>query len=619
MELILDGSTIGTTLLESYVSFAKLKKLTIKNFDFSDYAMPKGIFEISTLEELYLEDNALETFDFDLSGLLGLKKISLARNNLKVFPSQLLDLREVKVDLSDNQIEELPPKIIQSRATFDLTNNKLDDLPPKLPQAQSPLVKIMGNPLRKLSEELFPWFKNQVKAIENEASTVELTSLFCWMNFHENSKVRKVAKERLQSCLRKSTFEQIKEEWRYRKHPNMKKVLLFCLAYHTKLKLNWYLIQQYLEGFKQTEVSWFFNYNEDYHLTEIPKGIFTLPALKNLSELVIADMKLKTIPQSISCLTQLRYLSFRNNYLTTIPDVFAKASLLKDFSLRNNRLKTIPKAIKSMGALEKLDLGQNPIGKGFDLLTFLPRLKELMLDEVSLRVIPASLESIQSLQSLYLRDNQVRGGFEILAGLPKLEELNLNNNRYKTIPKELENVSHLKILKLEDNHIRQGFEVLLQLPQLTELYLGNNGLTQMPKELVHIKNLTTLWLNKNQLGNEVSEYGYALPLEISYMDNLEELYLDINSLKNLPPGIGLLDNLKRINLSNNNFEEFPVELCELETLESIYFVNNYLRKIPDDIQDLPQLSQLDLRGNQLPAEELDRLKKLLPNTTIYFY
>ena len=98
MELILDGLAIDRKLLESYVSFPKLNKLVIKNFDFVSYAVPKGIFEIDTLEALHLEQNVLETFDFDLSGLPNLKKISLTHNQLKVFPSQLLGLKDV--DLS---------------------------------------------------------------------------------------------------------------------------------------------------------------------------------------------------------------------------------------------------------------------------------------------------------------------------------------------------------------------------------------------------------------------------------------------------------------------------------------------------------------------------------------
>ena len=73
------------------------------------------------------------------------------------------------------------------------------------------------------------------------------------------------------------------------------------------------------------------------------------------------------------------------------------------------------------------------------------------------------------------------------------------------------------------------------------------------------------------------------------------MYLGYNQLKSLPDSIGNLTNLKYLNLSKNQ-----------------------LKDLPESIGKLKKLQRLHLYGNQLSDEEKARIKKLLPDTDIYF-
>lgn len=125
-------------------------------------------------------------------------------------------------------------------------------------------------------------------------------------------------------------------------------------------------------------------------------------------------------------------------------------------------------------------------------------------------------------------------------------------------------------------------------PNLQYLDLSKNQITEFPDSLGQLKNLQVLHLSKNKIE--------SLPRELGDLVNLVILDINQNELVMLPPQIGKLKKLQYLDLWSNNISTFPEELKE--------------------IQD--NLKVLDLRVILINYDQQDRIRKLLPKTTIYF-
>ncbi|HAS44087.1 MAG TPA: hypothetical protein DCS93_26655 [Microscillaceae bacterium] len=556
---------------QALAQFVGLEYLWLDLFNYSETPLPHSLFELAHLREVHLDKNMLHTLPPDIGRLQQVFRLSLRENYLTALPDEIghlkvldsLDLEKnqlamlpktfaqlenltylklnynafteipaviiphkklLVVDLSNNQITQVPAHIAGNSTSYYLQGNLIEDLPQEFEEGwQTHTIKVLGNPLRNLSPNLVPFVKSQVENAGKYLSKEELTGLFCWMNFHENKQVRKIARDKCEEIIEDEIFQQIKGSWRYRKNPDSEKVLLFCLQYYHPLKLHWPLLQTWLEGLMKKPPASFYSFQTAFY--ELPEGLFSLSTLQNLDTFSVANAQLKHIPAGITQLPKLTSLYIGNNPMETVPD-------------------------------------------------FLPQLK--------------------------------------------LKQLSLVNSQLQAIPDAVGQIHTLKHLQLSKNSIKNGFELLTQLAHLEVLYLQRNELTQMPEAFVDIPNLRELHLNHNELGKEHLQEGYALPLKISFMDNLTTLNLSYNCLKRLPPGIGLLEKLDSIFLNNNQFDEFPIELCEVETLKNIYCRHNNIHHLPDDMQYLTQLEYLDLRDNPLSQDEKQKLLRLLPHTRIHF-
>lgn len=108
----------------------------------------------------------------------------------------------------------------------------------------------------------------------------------------------------------------------------------------------------------------------------------------------------------------------------------------------------------------------------------------------------------------------------------------------------------------------------------------------------------------------------ALPAALFQKTQLKVLFLGMNQLASLPPEIGQLKNLIFLGVSWNQLQGLPPEIGQLDKLKTLQLAGNQLRQLPPEINSLHNLRYLLVKGNLLDAEEVKRIKGMLPNCSV---
>jgi len=162
---------------------------------------------------------------------------------------------------------------------------------------------------------------------------------------------------------------------------------------------------------------------------------------------------------------------------------------------------------------------------------------------------------------VYMNSNKlINNNFELVSKLTSLKDL----ISFQAVNSQLENI--------------KGIEALTQ---IEALFLSKNNIS----DLSHLKNLSNL---------------AVLDIRDNPVDNLT----DLKQLKNLHSL--LLDNTKITSLE---------VLSELNNLEYVTIPNTSI-KVLKPLDNLPKLRQLNIKGCNIPKEELARFKKVHPNCFI---
>jgi Leucine-rich repeat (LRR) protein len=144
-----------------------------------------------------------------------------------------------------------------------------------------------------------------------------------------------------------------------------------------------------------------------------------------------------------------------------------------------------------------------------------------------------------------------------------------------------------------------------------KLDLSKHKLDSFPLDVIKFINLQSLNLSKNRIDE--------IPFEIAQLKNLQELNMSRNKITMVSADIGKLKNLKRLDLSRNDISVLPPQIGQLENLEVLdLWDNNIDQPLPEDIRNLKKLRTLELRAILFSEEEQNRIKALLPHTTIFF-
>ncbi|MEM8640497.1 MAG: leucine-rich repeat domain-containing protein [Cyanobacteria bacterium P01_G01_bin.54] len=321
-----------------------------------------------------------------------------------------------------------------------------------------------------------------------------------------------------------------------------------------------------------------------------------------MQSLNLSGNKLTELPEWLGQLTQLKELSFGNdfggNQLKELPECLGQLTHLQSLYLSSNKLEELPEWLVQLTHLQLLNLSSNKLTELPEWLGQLKGLQSLSLSENQLKKLPEWLGQLTYLQSLYLSHNQLKELPDSLGQLTQLQVLYLSHNQLKELSESLGQLKRLQLLHLSHNQVKELPESLGQLKRLQSLKLFKNQLKELPDSLGQLTQLQLLYLSHNQLEE--------LPESLGQLKKLQVLQLQLTPLVYLPKSIGECEDLRVIELSqilpNGRLKFIPSSIGKLKNLEVLGLKANQLSTIPESIVELPRLRDLNLAYNPLNPE-----------------
>ena len=145
---------------------------------------------------------------------------------------------------------------------------------------------------------------------------------------------------------------------------------------------------------------------------------------------------------------------------------------------------------------------------------------------------------------------------------------------------------------------------------LDYLNLDNNSIKELPESMAKLTGLKWLRLNGNQLK--------GIPSAFSALKNLRRIYLKKNGLTAVPEVAKEWTSLEDISLDGNPITTIPDWLVAMPKLRAVTLNDTRVTKLPDDLSAWKDLDMLSLGSCPISKEEMQRIRKALPDVAIVF-
>ncbi|XP_053106433.1 volume-regulated anion channel subunit LRRC8D [Hemicordylus capensis] len=339
-----------------------------------------------------------------------------------------------------------------------------------------------------------------------------------------------------------------------------------------------------------------------FMLSGVPDAVFDLTDLDVLKLELIPEAK---IPAKISQMTNLQELHLYHCPAKVEQTAF---SFLRDhlrcLHVKFTDVAEIPAWVYLLKNLRELYLignlnAENNKMIGLESLRELRHLKVLYVKS-NLTKIPSNITDVAPHLTKLVIHNDGNKIF-VLNSLKKMmnvAELELQNCDLERIPHAIFSLTNLQEVDLKSNSIRTIEEVISfqHLKRLTCLKLWHNKIVCIPPSISYVKNLESLYLSNNKLD--------SLPAAVFSLQKLRCLDVSYNSIAVIPVDIGLLQNLQHLHVTGNKVDILPKQLFKCAKLRTLCLGQNCITSIPEKIGQLLQLTHLELKGNcvdRLPA------------------
>ncbi len=132
-----------------------------------------------------------------------------------------------------------------------------------------------------------------------------------------------------------------------------------------------------------------------------------LRRLTAVQEIRLGWQSWMALPKELAYLTELRSLTVLNIPVQNFPAFLATCPKLTELVLRDTDITTIPASIREFRGLRQLDVSNNPLTQLPSELGLLPELQELIVTEAGLTTLPDALSALKHLRRLMLTGNRL--------------------------------------------------------------------------------------------------------------------------------------------------------------------------------------------------------------------
>ena len=313
----------------------------------------------------------------------------------------------------------------------------------------------------------------------------------------------------------------------------------------------------------------------------------------NATALDLSGLCLRTVPEAVRDLPDLRELRLNDNCLREVPGVIRSLPGLTLLDLSQNRLLELPGWLAGLEDLTWFDLSDNQVVDVPAWLGERSRLTHLGLCGCDLADVPAWTANLTALAELWLDDNWLTTIPEWLGDLTELTDLRLSSNQFRALPESLGRLASLTRMDIDGCRLTELPRWIAGLSRLTHLDCGFNQLTNIPDSLGELTALANLDLSGSRLT--------AVPGWLRNLTKLSGLRLARNHLTEIPEWLGTLTGLTELGVRENLLDTLPATLGQLTGLRVLYLNGNRLTRVPDWLSTLCRLTRLALGGNRLPG------------------
>lgn len=290
-------------------------------------------------------------------------------------------------------------------------------------------------------------------------------------------------------------------------------------------------------------------------------------------------------------------VNLSNQKLTTFP-IRNDARNITQLVLTNNQISTIPPQIQQYTALQHLRLDNNKLKKIVKEFSHLINLVHLYLPNNEIQELTTEISNLINLQTLILNHNHLIFLSEEIGKLINLNHLQLNHNKLEELPEDIGNLENLVNLYLDNNKLEFLPSNLSNLDKLQNLALRNNKLKRLPESFKNFKVLNRIFLEGNPLPLPENHQNLPAKEVIKYVlekqpppepeINTKKIYI-YRHISNLPEFQAEYQEKLNTIIQDRKLEFTEIE--KVEDLEQELTVVFFL--VPFDIAEKPLLEMIE--------------------------
>ncbi|MBA7605246.1 hypothetical protein ES703_12376 [subsurface metagenome] len=205
---------------------------------------------------------------------------------------------------------------------------------------------------------------------------------------------------------------------------------------------------------------------------------------KKITRLQLVGHGLKTLPENVEQLKQLRYLYLNGNDFRILPEWIGAFKNLKVLDVMSCDLESLPKATGNLNLLRYLNVTNNYLKEFPDSIGKLINLSELHGEINSLKSLPDSIGLLKNLESLYLSENSINSIPDSIGNLINLKILDLELNKLESLPNTLQELINLERINISGNYFKTIPKCLYNLLKIKEIIIDFSLIKTIPIKML---------------------------------------------------------------------------------------------------------------------------------------